>query len=91
MGRGRDAEGPCGSPETVLNFFPQDSHLGDFTSDEPGRWFSLKCAEAGCIWFVPLVVRMATGEAVALDEIKAVYRANNNGKELEQVSIQELI
>ncbi len=81
--------GPTRSPRQVLEFRHHIHHVEvvngvcrETFEEEPPGWFERQCALAYCEWFVPLVRRMAAGEAVPLAEIQAAYRAHNDGKEL---------
>ena len=50
--------------------------------EEPPGWFLRRCAEAKCEWFVPFVERMAAGDEVPIEEIKAAYRIHNEGQDM---------
>jgi len=87
-------QGPCLRPAEMLEWTPHIFHEKPIDGKrwEPGSpdWFRHKCAEAGCSWFVSFVERMAAGEDIPIEEIKAAYREHNGGKELEQRPICEL-
>jgi hypothetical protein len=68
----------------VSHIFHENPVNGKRWEPGPPDWFRRKCAEAGCSWFVSFVERMAGGEDIPIEEIKAAYRENNSGKELEQ-------
>jgi len=44
---------------------------------EPPGWFERRCALLKCSWFHSLVQRMAAGEVLTFEEIKAAYRTHN--------------
>lgn len=88
-------QGPCLEPDKMLEWAPstfyEKSVNGKLWEPGPPGWFRRQCEAAGCLWFFGLVERMAAGEEVSIEEIKATYRENNGGKELEQKPIYELV
>lgn len=84
-----NTEGPTLPPKEMLEF--RKGHLINRVvegivkatwEEEPPGWFERKCAEAHCSWFVPMVRRMAAGQEVPLEEIRAAFRENNGGREM---------
>lgn len=91
-GNGPVSKGPTLSPGKIREFRPHVFHdeIIDGQSkttkieQEPLGWFTRKCEEAGCAWFLPYVDRMAAGEDVPLEEIQFSYREHNEGREMPQ-------
>ena len=83
IGIGPTGESFVRTPQEMLNFKPHthDSSDGRMESAPSGQdspiWFQCKCKQAGCEWFASLVIRMAAGENVPLEEIEALYVAQN--------------
>ena len=84
-----ESTGPTLPPQQMLAYRPyvsrrgiSDRSPGTTFEQEPAGWFERRCAEANCLWFLPLVERMARGERVPLLEIQAAYRMHNHGKEM---------
>lgn len=88
-------QGPCLEPKEMLEWassiYYDKSVNGKLWEPGPPGWFLRQCEAAGCLWFYGLVERMAAGEEIPIEEIKAAYRENNGGKELEQKPIYELV
>lgn len=84
FGVGPALEGGAKSPESWLSFSRTSFVVENGTTQvkkEP-RWFEIQCQRLSCTWFLPYVRRMAKGEEVELEEIKAAYREHNGGKEI---------
>lgn len=92
-------QGPCLEPKEMLEFVMGKSIWKDIDGKsryigneyEPPGWFHRQCLAAGCLWFYAIVERIAAGEGIPIEAIKAAYRENNEGKELEQKPIRELV
>src|SRR6266581_7932580 len=49
---------------------------------EPPGWFERRCGALKCSWFPALARRVAAGESVTFEEIRAAYRTHNDGQEI---------
>lgn len=91
-------QSPCFEPAEMLGFVmgrsvwkEVDGKMKHFGYEyEPPGWFRRQCEAADCLWFYGLVERMAAGEEIPIEEIKAAYRENNGGKDLVQKPIYEM-
>ena len=69
------------TPDTPIVFWEGSGHMasgGSFRADQAleGQWAD-HLRFAGVLWFVPLIERLARGEAVALEEVRLAYRAEH--------------
>ena len=49
---------------------------------EPPGWLERRCALLRCSWFASVASRIAAGERVTFEDIKAAYRVHNSGEQI---------